>query len=268
MTDPNVISVLENDKSHVETIELFDENNLYKIVKKDSEKQTDKHSNNGSDYSQSRLRTSSSICLTQDSCDSNEDRPRSKTKTISSKFISRLSMDNLNEERISKFKSGLATFALKVMNDVNCQREHFEKRKQNKMLKQYLIKRNKSKSYIKRSRKILLACGTISVDETLKMIDDILLLSQRKMVCEQKIMEDEMEVFIKKNLNEMHNSIEELKESFVSEAKFMEETGFTHVAERLYEDMEIEIDDMKRQYDEVRFEGIEKIKSKYFKLFK
>jgi len=84
-------------------------------------------------------------------------------------------------------------------------------------------------------------------------------------MCDQKQMEDEIEMYIKKNIEEMYNSIEELKDSLSKEAKSMEENGFPNVARKLYDEIDTEIECLKEQYEELRINGIEKIKIKYVK---
>jgi len=108
----------------------------------------------------------------------------------------------------------------------------------------------------------------VSVDETNKIVDEIQVLSQRKVMCDQSIMGGEIENFIRNNLVEMHKNIHELKDSLVKEAINMEETGFSHVAKKLYEEIDYETEELKSQYDAQRLIGIEKIKSKYVKVFK
>jgi len=264
ITDPAVVSVLEKE-APTEKIDLFNENKIYTLVnKKDQDKQTDKSSINGSD-SQSQMRTSSSICLTQESCNSNEGFERTRSRHLSSRFMPRCSMlDAFREEEsgvlLSKFKDGLNSFNSKIEDDLKCQKEKLEKRKQNKMLQQY-----KRKSFVKRTQKILSACGTITVDETLNMLEQILALTEKKMFCEQKVLEEEIEQFIKRNMEDMHKNVQELKESLVNEAKSMEESGFPQVAEKLYAELDTEVEEMKSQYEESRYDGIEKIKSKHIK---
>ncbi len=62
----------------------------------------------------------------------------------------------------------------------------------------------------------------MKVEETAKLLDDIVDLTHRLLLCEQKQMEREIECFIEKNLQEMHASIKELKDSICKEAKEME----------------------------------------------
>ena len=62
----------------------------------------------------------------------------------------------------------------------------------------------------------------MKVEETAKLLDDIVDLTHRLFLCEQKQMEREIECFIEKNLQEMHASIKELKDSICKEAKEME----------------------------------------------
>jgi hypothetical protein len=80
----------------------------------------------------------------------------------------------------------------------------------------------KGKSYIKRSIDVLKASSNVKVEETAKILDDIVDLTHRLFLCEQSQMEKEIEGFIEKNFQEMHASIKELRDSICKEAKEME----------------------------------------------
>ena len=72
--DPDVIATLEDNPKNVETIELFEENNLYKVVKKgdfNEKKTNDKISSDGSD-NQYGLMTSPSLTYSSDSNNNND----------------------------------------------------------------------------------------------------------------------------------------------------------------------------------------------------
>jgi len=266
INDPDVVTALENNSTNMESIELFDENNLYKF------QVYDKSSNNGSD-SHSALKTSPSICITGHSDTSIEELHRpSKNRCISTKIFQRLSLFDdphyAEEEQmiLSKFISDQSMFDANLKSDLDRQSDKFEKRKKNRLLKQYLIKKKKIKPYIKRSQETLSASHhTIHKSDTIRIMDDLLILAQQKVMCEQKEMEVEIEKLIKKNLEEMHKNIDQLKESLVNEAKSMEENGFPHVAKKLYAEIEVEVEEMKEQYEESRITEIEKIRLKYVK---
>jgi hypothetical protein len=92
--DPDVIAALEDNPKNVETIELFEENNLYKVVKKgdfNEKKMSDKASCDGSE-NQSRLKTSPSITFSVDSNNSNDILKALKNNCISSKLFFKLSV--------------------------------------------------------------------------------------------------------------------------------------------------------------------------------
>lgn len=92
--DPDVIAALEKHPKHAETIELFEENNLYKIVKKgdiNDKKLSDKASCDSSEV-HCGLKTSPSISFSVESNQSNEIAKFIKNKCITSKLLSRLSV--------------------------------------------------------------------------------------------------------------------------------------------------------------------------------
>ena len=73
----------------------------------------------------------------------------------------------------------------------------------------------------------------------------------------------EIEEFVKKNMDEMYKSIDELKANFEDEIKEAEENGFPDIANGLKEDLEAEIDNLKDQYEEKQRRETEKIRRKY-----
>ena len=75
----------------------------------------------------------------------------------------------------------------------------------------------------------------------------------------------EIELYVKKSMDEMYKALEELKASFEDEIKEAEENGFDDIAEGLKEDLQNELDNLKDQYVEQRRVETEKIKLKYSK---
>ncbi len=90
-------------------------------------------------------------------------------------------------------------------------------------------------------------------------------LSEKKIKSTQIIMMKEIEDFIEKNMAEMHKALDELRISFEDEIKSVDEEVFADVVKGLKEDMVVELENLKEQYEEQRREGVEKIKSKYNK---
>ena len=60
----------------------------------------------------------------------------------------------------------------------------------------------------------------------MKILDEILNLSSKMLMCDQKQKDLEIEDFINYNLVEMHKSIDVLKKSLKNEAKLMEGKNF------------------------------------------
>ena len=75
----------------------------------------------------------------------------------------------------------------------------------------------------------------------------------------------EIEDYVQKNMNEMYQALEELKASFQDEITEAEESGFEDIANGLKEDLQVELDNLKDQYEEQRRAETEKIKAKYAK---
>ena len=75
----------------------------------------------------------------------------------------------------------------------------------------------------------------------------------------------EIEDYVQKNMDEMYQALGELKASFQEEINEAEENGFSDIAEGLKEDLQVELDNLKDQYEEQRRAETEKIKAKYAK---
>ena len=75
----------------------------------------------------------------------------------------------------------------------------------------------------------------------------------------------EIEDYVQKNMNEMYQAFEELKASFQEEINEAEENGFSDIADGLKQDLQVELDNLKDQYEEQRRTETEKIKAKYAK---
>ena len=73
----------------------------------------------------------------------------------------------------------------------------------------------------------------------------------------------EIEDYVQKNMNEMYQALEELKASFQEEINEAEENGFSDIADGLKQDLQVELDNLKDQYEEQRITETEKIKAKY-----
>ena len=73
----------------------------------------------------------------------------------------------------------------------------------------------------------------------------------------------EIEDYVQKNMNEMYQALEELKASFQEEINEAEENGFSDIADGLKQDLQVELDNLKDQYEEQRRTETEKIKAKY-----
>ena len=60
----------------------------------------------------------------------------------------------------------------------------------------------------------------------------------------------EIEDYVQKNMNEINQALEELKASFQEEINEAEENGFDDIANGLKEDLQVELDNLKDQYEE------------------
>ena len=67
-----------------------------------------------------------------------------------------------------------------------------------------------------------MACNVYKEEETEKVLSDILDLTKKSLETDHNQMEKEIELFIKQNIEEMHLSMRELRDSLVKEAKLME----------------------------------------------
>ena len=60
----------------------------------------------------------------------------------------------------------------------------------------------------------------------------------------------EIEDYVQKNMNEINQALEELKASFQEEINEAEENGLDDIANGLKEDLQVELDNLKDQYEE------------------
>ena len=88
---------------------------------------------------------------------------------------------------------------------------------------------------------------------------------KRRVSIGQNLMLKEIEEYVEKNMNEMYKALDELKESFETEIKEADENGYPEIANGLREDMELELENMKDQYEEQRRVETDKIRAKYQK---
>ena len=204
-------------------------------------------------------------------------------------FVKEFEIDKINI--INQFKSRITKVENTLNNDLSSQSEKFKKIKMQKMLNQNqksirkaLIIDPKQKSFIKRSESTLSDCSmcyyksivNTNSEETMMILNNLMNLSEKKILCVQNKMQLEMETFINANLEEMYKNLDELKLTFEKEIKIMEgtlprfkiENGLTVVVKSLEEDMKNEIENLKDQYEELRRIGIEKINLKYKTSFK
>jgi hypothetical protein len=59
-------------------------------------------------------------------------------------------------------------------------------------------------------------------EDTMNILNNIMDLSEKKIICVQKQMQLEIEAFINSNLEEMYKNLDELKITFEKEIKHME----------------------------------------------
>ena len=74
----------------------------------------------------------------------------------------------------------------------------------------------------------------------------------------------EIEDYVQKNMNEINQALEELKASFQEEINEAEENCLDDIANGLKEDLRVELDNLKDQYEE-QARAEKKIKAKYAK---
>jgi len=163
---------------------------------------------------------------------------------------------NEKDNYIIQLKSSSSKVEESVRNDMNSQSESFKMLKQKKMLK-LSEKGIRSKPFIKRKDDILRAAECSKHEDTMIILNNIRELSERKLQITQSHMQSEVECFINLNLEEMYKGISELKLSYECEIKQMEDNGYPTVVKGLLEEMKVEMETLKEQYEESRRKGIE-----------
>ena len=101
--------------------------------------------------------------------------------------------------------------------------------------------------------------------EPVKPLKDEMCSRKKRVSIGQNLMLKEIEEYIERNMNEMYKALDELKESFNVEIRDAEENGYPEIAKGLYEDMQVELENLKDQYEEQRRIETDKIRAKYQK---
>lgn len=113
-----------------------------------------------------------------------------------------------------------------------------------------------------------------------ELVSKDLMYKQQKETVIQSMMLRDIEEFIEKNMKEMHMALDELRLSFEEEIQdvdgkssailrkfyfyFLEEV-FPDVVNGLREDMKVELENLREQYEDQRRLEVEKIRHKYLK---
>ena len=105
----------------------------------------------------------------------------------------------------------------------------------------------------------------ITSPEATKPLNTNLSKRKKRVSIGQNQMLKEIKEYVEKNMNEMYKALDELKESFNIEIRDAKENGYPEIAKGLYEDMQVELENLKDQYEEQRRIEIDKIRSKYQK---
>ena len=107
--------------------------------------------------------------------------------------------------------------------------------------------------------------NNIASPEPIKPLNTNVTKRKKRVSIGQNQMLKEIEEYVEKNMNEMYKALDELKESFNIEIRDAEENGYPEIAKGLYEDMQVELENLKDQYEEQRRIETDKIRSKYQK---
>lgn len=105
----------------------------------------------------------------------------------------------------------------------------------------------------------------VASPEPIKPLNTNLSKRTKRVSIGQNLMLKEIEEYVEKNMNEMYKALDELKESFNIEIRDAEENGYPEIAKGLHEDMQVELENLKDQYEEQRRIETNKIRSKYQK---
>jgi hypothetical protein len=193
-----------------------------------------------------------------------------KSKKNENKYLNRLRA----QEEVCNLDLKMTKILENVSKEMGDQKSNFERLKNQKI--QSLTNKNKIKSYTTFNTETNYSStpSTITLEEEL-LTKDILFKQQKDHVIQSMMLRD-IEEYIEKNMREMHMALDELKLSFEEEISYVDgnlsklviyfiESVFPDVVNGLRDDMKIELDNMREQYEDQRRVEIEKIRNKYLK---
>jgi hypothetical protein len=144
-----------------------------------------------------------------------------------------------------------------------------------KQVSNNIVEQMSSFESIKRSKKIKKSKNEENNDNDTQKLDNIIsesdldlnnyTLKRRGSSIGQNRQMKEIEEYVQKNMKEMYQAIEELKESYEAEIKEAVDNGFDEIADSLREDLKAEEEGLVSQYEEERMKQIELIREKYKK---
>ena len=106
--------------------------------------------------------------------------------------------------------------------------------------------------------------GVVS-PEPVKPLKDEMYSKKKRVSVGHNLMLKEIEEYVEQNMNEMYKALDELRESFNVEIRDAEDNGYPEIAKGLYDDMQVELENLKDQYEEQRRIETDKIREKYQK---
>jgi len=112
---------------------------------------------------------------------------------------------------------------------------------------------------------VIIKAKNHSKDKTLDILNRIMELSEKKLLLDQSQSQNEIQYFIQNNFEDLNKSVEEIKKDYDVKFKEVKDLGYYNVELGLKEDLAIEIESLKDQFEERRRIGIEKIKKKFNK---
>ncbi len=88
-------------------------------------------------------------------------------------------------------------------------------------------------------------------------------LSEKRMRNQQMLRQREIDMFLERNSHNMHNSLNEIRESYERDIAEVDEEAFPEIVHSMREEMEIELENIRHNYERERQDGIDKINNKY-----
>lgn len=173
--------------------------------------------------------------------------------------IKKLDIKEYISRKIKEVDIKLGNIDKQVSNNIVDQMSAFESNKRNKKVKKSINSIEKEENINETDQNKKYESGEVDL-----AIFPVKARRRGSSIGQTKLLK-EIEEYVEKNMKEMYNAIEELKQSYEGEINEALESGFDQIADSLRDDLKFEEENLKTQYEEERIKQIELIRRKHKK---